>query len=166
MSSGLSRLPFTTGSTSDVDGFECGDTTWGILAAKWIREGGALASIQDRGTKVWLYINEDKRLVGFGSIGTTRRQHPPGSNDYANFVIIPQIAVAREFWGKPVNGLRYSHQILGDLLGQAYKLNHPLVLLQVHRDNAPALRLYEQFQFHLYRDANDKGYVTLAHKCP
>ena len=117
-----------------------------------------------RGTRVWLYYNEANALVGFGSLGTTRRQFPADSTTYASFSIIPALAVQSPFWGLPRDGTKYSHQILSQLIAEAIASGTELLILDVDIRNRHAIELYMQFGFSNYgmpRDTQQKMTVRL-----
>jgi GNAT superfamily N-acetyltransferase len=105
----------------------------------------------ERGVKVWLYLNEANEIVGFGALGVTRWKYPDPASRRVELVIIPAVALRKEFWGKPLGPTdqRYSSQIMQHLIGEALAWpGHPPVLgLFVHPDNHAAVRLYERFGF-------------------
>lgn len=136
----------------------CGDEPWSRAATEWLLGSDVWNSMQKLGTRVWLYRDESGVIVGFGSLGTTRRKWPPPSGEYANLVIIPMLGIDYRFQGKPADPrFRYSNQILSHLQYEAIQLfeSHqragrstlPVLMLYVHRDNARAIRLYEKFGF-------------------
>jgi ribosomal protein S18 acetylase RimI-like enzyme len=102
------------------------------------------------GTRVWLY--RDESLVGFGSIGTTRWSVPDEAGPKRKVSIIPWVAIAEAFRGRPAGvprDQRYSSLILDDLISEAASLMNcePYLCLCVHPDNAAAIRLYERHEF-------------------
>jgi GNAT superfamily N-acetyltransferase len=127
-------------------------------------------SVTQFGTKVWLFRREsDDQLIGFGSLGRTRRRWPPPSGQYVNLPIIPQLAVDVKFHGQPANDPpRYSHQILGHLIAEAREMAHEVgsavLLLYVHEQNARAMRLYEEFDFVADKTARSDNLVLMTHR--
>jgi len=116
--------------------------------SEWISGGRALQSMQQFGTKVWLYFNEAGFLVGFGSLGTTRRNWPPPNGDFQELGILPALAIQTDFQSGPKNDPpKFSDQIMNDLIYKARRLGPPILMLDVHKDNHPAIRLYERFDF-------------------
>jgi hypothetical protein len=101
--------------------FSCGDEPWSLAAAEWIQGDGVEKSVKQHGTQVWLFRRDsDDQLIGFGSLGRTRRRWPPPTGPYINLLIIPQLAVDIRFHGQPADDPpRYSHQILGHLIAEA-----------------------------------------------
>ncbi|MCD4728254.1 MAG: hypothetical protein K8R46_11360, partial [Pirellulales bacterium] len=135
-----------------VADFHCGDTTWGRAMSNWIRAPQTAKFGNARhDTTIWLYYNPDDRMVGFGSIGTTRRPHPSPDDSYENFSIIPALAVHSDFQHivpeSPTDNPRYSNQILSHLINEAMLLPHDFLVLHVHSDNTPALNLYRHYGF-------------------
>ena len=66
--------------------------------------------------------------------------------------IIPALAIRTEFQRLPCasgedGNPAFSHQIIGDLLANALLRRPNFVVLGVHRDNEPAIRLYRRFGF-------------------
>ena len=137
----------------------CGDDEpWSRAATEWMLGSEVWSSMQKHGTRVWLYRNHRGVIVGFGSLGTTRRKWPPPSGEYTNLLIIPMLGIDYRFRGQPADPrFRYSNQILSHLQLEAIQVfeSHqragrstlPLVTLYVHRENARAIRLYEKFGF-------------------
>jgi GNAT superfamily N-acetyltransferase len=136
----------------------CGNEPWSRAATEWLLGSEVWDSIQKHGTRVWLYRNDSDAIVGFGSLGMTRRKWPPLSDDYLNLLIIPMLGVDHRFHGQPPDPrFRYANQIVGHLRFEAIQLidSHgkagrstlPLLSLYVHRENRRAIRLYERFGF-------------------
>jgi GNAT superfamily N-acetyltransferase len=150
MSDSLRALDFTPELLDPVQDFDCGDAAYRRELADWIRNDAVPA--MEQGTKVWLYINEANEIVGYGSLGVTRWKYPDAQSTRVELVLIPAVALRKEFWGKP-EGVerdeRYSSQILRHLIDEAqdWPGEMPAVGLFVHPDNVAAIKLYERFQF-------------------
>ena len=136
----------------------CGDNTapWALAANEWILGSDKWESI-NRGSRVWLYRTEQGMLVGFGSLGKTRRRWPPPNGGYKNILIIPQLGIDYRCQGKPAGYQKFSHQIMSHLIHEAEELYRDdiaatrttlnLLTLFVHEENRRAIRLYENFGF-------------------
>lgn len=146
----LTKRRFTAADATIVAGFDCGTESWEVAQSNWITSTKVLESIERYGTDVWLYFSQSGELVGFGSVGRTRRPHPPGSNEFANFSTIPSLAVRRQFWGKPLQGEKFSTQIMDDLVLQAYGHKTELLILDVHVQNTHAESFYREYGFSDY----------------
>lgn len=148
----------TENDRSELLHLNCGVEPWSRAATEWMLGSEVWESIQKHGTRVWLYRNSQDVIVGFGSLGMTRRRWPPPRGEYANFPIIPMLGVDHRFHGQPPDPRhRYSNQIVSHLRFEAVQLiqSHqktgrttlPLLSLYVHRENLRAKRLYEKFGF-------------------
>jgi ribosomal protein S18 acetylase RimI-like enzyme len=134
-----------------VKDFDCGGHDWETEMADWIR----LPPTRKFGnanydTDIWLYFHPDGRVVGFGSLGTTRWKFPVPNGIRTQFSIIPALAIKSEFQRQPRSqrdGQKFSHQILGDLLGKALGHQTQFAGLFVHQLNTHAIRLYKKFGF-------------------
>jgi GNAT superfamily N-acetyltransferase len=111
-----------------------------------------------KGTRVWLFETAEKEIVGFGSLGTSRWSWPPPDGSKATITLIPMLGIAERFHGQPpAPELRYSRQIMGHLIAESRELARvgreteagepEWLALMVHRDNARAIRFYEQCGF-------------------
>lgn len=111
-------------------------------------------------TRVWVFRDEADSIVGFASLGPTRRRWPPPSGEYVSLLIIPQLGIDIRFRGQPPDReWRYANQIMRHVIFEAQdwasearrtkpnKGHFDLLMLQVHRDNHAARRLYERFGF-------------------
>ena len=126
-------------------------------------------ALEDRELFAEFRRDSDDQLIGFGSLGRTRRRWPPPTGEHINLLIIPQLAVDIRFHGQPADDPpRYSHQILGHLIAEArdeaVQTGVSLLLLYVHEQNARARRLYEQFDFTAVRTERDDPHVLMTHR--
>lgn len=139
----------------EVRTFHCGDEPWQVPLARWITGQAtedALFWMQERGTRVWLYALPSGEVVGYGSLGVTRWALDPDSRKRSEIYILPMLALRSAFQGKPerAGSLKFSHQILGDLVAKAARAESPAlpgVGLFVDTRNQPAISLYERFGF-------------------
>ena len=146
---------FTEEDRSELINLDCGEDASGRAATEWLHGSEVTESIKNRATRVWLYRNDAGVLVGFGSLGPSRRRWPPPDGSYSNLLFIPMLGIDIHFQGQPpAPHPRYSHQILSHLRYEAIQLfdEHqesrsstlPFLALYVHRDNVRAIRLYEK----------------------
>jgi ribosomal protein S18 acetylase RimI-like enzyme len=162
MPSALKRLPFGPDDVRAVQGFHCGDEPWEQEVAEWIKGHGAdnaLTHIQ-RGGYVWLYVNDDGDIVGYGSIGRSRWAWPTKKDKPRPVAIVPSFGVQDHFKGKPDDaprGSRYADVILRDLINEAtirlvYARSQgedaaPILSLFVHPQNNRAKVFYQRAGF-------------------
>ncbi|HEY8506142.1 MAG TPA: hypothetical protein VIL46_16265, partial [Gemmataceae bacterium] len=66
----LRFVVFTPESADLVRDFDCGDAPYQRELADWIRDEAEAAL--ERGTKVWLYVNQANEIIGYGSLGVSR----------------------------------------------------------------------------------------------
>jgi ribosomal protein S18 acetylase RimI-like enzyme len=155
----LYAVPFTEADQARLVGFSCGQEPWSRHVSEWILGSDVLDSMK-KGTRVWLFETEAKEVVGFGSLGTSRWNWPPPDGSKATIVLIPMLGIAERFHGQPPDlEWRYSRQIMGHLIAEAQKLalagaakaagEPQWLVLMVHRDNARAIRFYEQCGYEL-----------------
>lgn len=148
----------TTDDRPELIHLNCGDAPWSLAATEWMLGSDVWESIEKHKTQVWLYRNDKDVIVGFGSLGISRRRWPPPDGGYSNLLIIPMLGLDNRFHGQPANQkYRYSNQIVSHLRFEAMKLLEahrevgrntlPLLALYVHRENQRAIRLYEKFGF-------------------
>jgi len=148
----LEAEDFTAASLSAVQGFNSGDNPdWALPVNEWITGGGAVAALTaaKRRSATWLYWHR-KKLVGYGSLGTTVRPVPPPRGPKIEVSIIPFFGVDRHYHGRPrwaARSERFSGQIILDLIGRARLLRLPLLTLYCHIQNKRAMRFYEKFDF-------------------
>ncbi|MEX2176863.1 MAG: GNAT family N-acetyltransferase [Pirellulaceae bacterium] len=148
-----------------VAGVHCGNEPWALFAAQWIQAPqdmhGALKSIAQWGNKVWLYFDADSdQLVGFGSLGSAVW---PNYQPHA-VSIIPQLAIHANFHGKPLGAgeIRFSHQLLDDLIARAIALEPRRLVLTVDPGNEKARYLYREFGFEELPDLSPRGHVKMT----
>jgi GNAT superfamily N-acetyltransferase len=154
----LRFVVFTPDLLDAVRDFDYGEEPFQKELADWMRADAVPAL--ERGTKVWLYVNQVGEVVGYGSLGVTRWKYPDAASRKTELVIVPAVALRPVFWGKPEGPReeRYSWQIMGHLLdgALAWPGKLPAVGLFVHPDNKAAIKLYQHFGFlpfsHFYTD--------------
>ena len=151
-----------------VANFACGETEWGKAMADWIKAPQTARfgnSCHD--TTIWLYYHPDGRIVGFGSLGTTRWRNPYPAGPYEEFSIIPALAIQTPFQHLPPDNfggnVPFSHQILSDLIGRAVLNTPDFVVLYVHTQNIPAITLYGHFGFKKVPGERD-GYIRMQRR--
>lgn len=168
---------FTEADQSELAHFDCGeadDAPWARAANEWLF-GSDVWESKKRGTTVWLYRLASGVLVGFGSLGLTRRRWPPPDGGYANLLIIPMLGIDRQCHAQPPDEeMRYSRQILNHLLYEASQLYQSekergrsildLLTLWVHEDNCRAIRLYEKFGFAAVRSTAKKPMMLMVRR--
>jgi len=91
MSDLLRFVPFTEDLLDRVHGFDLGDVDFQKELGDWLRSD-AVAAMQ-RGTKVWLYVNQAGEIVGYGSLGVTRWKYPDGTARKTDVLIVPAVAL-------------------------------------------------------------------------
>jgi len=147
--------------------FDCGDHDYQRSVANWIKgmdpEDSVLTDVARRGTQVWVYYNQADELVGFGSLGTHEWSLPPHGKKKVPVVIIPNVAVARRFWGKPADD-PFADQIPDDLRNEAqrYRPTPQALVLCVHPLNQRALRFYERHHFVVIEPPLKDGHLCMA----
>lgn len=177
MSFQLFADPFTKADQLEMAGLHCGDEPFARAATAWITGSDAIDSISQYGSRVWVYRDESEAVVGFGSLGKTRWQWPPPSSDYTRLLMIPQLGIDVRYRGYPHDPeWRFSNQIMRHLIYEAQqwaseiRQEHPpkkhvsLLILQVHKDNRAAKRLYEKFGFVVTPGFERKGHLAMSHK--
>ncbi len=152
----LTAVEFQPEMLADIGNFDCGSESYQSELAGWLQNEASAVIV--KGTKVWLYFNQAGDIVGFGSLGPTNWRYPEPTSKRTAVVLIPAVAIRREFWGKPENvelEERYSSQILRQLVDEAgaWPGNPPAVGLYVHPENQAAIKLYERFHFHQFHQA-------------
>lgn len=122
---------------------------WEEYLNDWIKGEEPSHDINKRQNDVYLYYSKS-RLVGYGSLGTTRLADPrvPGSNGKCS--VIPTFAVSIDFQKEPRGCERYdrfSHRILSDLLLRSLLHGTTLMTLFVHQKNDNARGFYQKAGF-------------------
>jgi hypothetical protein len=146
MSHELTVVDFDASRLAAVAGFHCGSEPWALAAASWIAAPlefpGALLSMRDRGTTVWLfYLGES--LVGFASLGTTKWNQQ-------EIAYIPQLAIGVNYQGEPADAPRnerFAYQIISHVLAESLDRGFRTVGLRVDAENTRAVRFYENVGF-------------------
>ncbi len=149
-----------------VSAFDCGQDKFGKLATDWIRcvdpLNCAIQAIRDRQTQVFLYNNLAGELVGFGSLGKTTRKLKKVEEEWS---IVPHFGIAIQLRGLPAGAMwqdRYAASIMGDLMSLARDHQTPTLMLKVHQENTPAMKLYGRLGFKQFCGPNQDGYLTLT----
>ena len=123
----LTKKPFTEADLEmpEIQAFDCGPDRWDIEVATWIKSAsGDNSVIEDMkrfGTEVWLFRDDQGKLVGFSSLGQTKYTWPVGSKKKETVNVIPFVGVHKDFKGEPKEAERddkYAYQILDDLLAE------------------------------------------------
>jgi ribosomal protein S18 acetylase RimI-like enzyme len=155
----LYAVEFTEADRARLVGFSCGDEPWSKHVSEWILGSDVLDSMK-RGTRVWLFETAEGDIVGFGSVGTSQWRWPPPDGARTTIVLLPMLGIDVRYRGLPPDpAWRYSRQMMAHLVaegqriarewsGEAEKKPQWLVLM-VHRENARAIRFYEQCGFEL-----------------
>jgi hypothetical protein len=153
----LFPVPFDADLLPFVGGFDCGPDPWEQEPADWIQQH-ALEAIS-HGTKVWLYMNEQGFVVGFGSLDVSKSplRYPTPKSPKVPVLVIPELGLKKEFKGEPkaertsdpnTDG-RYSSQIMRHLLDNAHQWPGDMhaVILYVDPRNVRAIKLYQKYGF-------------------
>ncbi len=154
----LDKEEFTEDQWQEVQDFQCGESPYQVAVANWLKadkdaEESAVKAIHDndRPCRVWLYRLADGRLVGFGALGKSRWRWTGKKDPWVPISSVTWYAVHSDFQGKPIGPKeeRYSYRILEDLIGEAQvdQETHPVLALNVHKDNTRAIDLYMSIGF-------------------
>ncbi len=155
----LYAVPFQEADQDRLAGFCCGTEHYADYLREWI-QGSEVSDSLKRGTQVWLFENTVGQIVGYGSLGRTRWRWPLPDGKYDYLQILPALAVAEDFQGRPPDkDWRYSVQILSHLIAEAefnyrasLETKKPLLawlVLMVHNDNQRGIRFYQTIGFEL-----------------
>jgi hypothetical protein len=163
-SDSLAELP-------EVQAFFCGTDRWSRDVAEWIKgplsARSARRSMAERGNRVWLYWHPDGRLVGFSSLGETQWSMPPGYGATITCTVIPFLGLQHEFQGEPRDvekSLRFSRQIMGNVLGKCLLYGNRDIVLMVHKKNLRAQKLYTDFGFLGYERPDKRTNMLQMHR--
>lgn len=143
-----------------VRDFECGNAPWEVVVASWIK-GPVLDSIHKYHNRVWLYLTPNGELVGFGSLGHTRWRIPRTVDPHATISIIPMLGVQTQFQGQPSDvsrADRFSSQIMDHLQHESVAHDTDYLALEVHEQNARAIKFYESYGFSMLPDPQEKRF--------
>jgi GNAT superfamily N-acetyltransferase len=155
----LYAVDFTESERDRLSAVSFGADRYGKLVTEWLLGSDVLDSMQQRGTKVWLFETEDGQVAGIGSLGRCRRRWPPPHGDHKNLLLIPMLVVAQPFRGdrRPPEA-RVSTRIFQHILAEAEDLIAsrqtddrsallPRLLVYVHDANDRALRFWQRIGF-------------------
>jgi len=161
----LKKIPFDAELLPLVSDFNCSEEEpaklWEEEINDWIRmepatEDGALFWM-GKGTQVWLYVNEEDEVVGYGSLCESRWPDPAVVEKVPKIKrvpisLIPAVGLDRRFQKKPDGAEReerYSTKILRHLIREARRHvnRQPFLGLYVHPQNEKAIRLYQREHF-------------------
>lgn len=152
----LVRDDFTEDDLDEVQDFRCGDLYYQKEVSDWLkgREGDcALTDISkvDAPARVWLYRDEEERLVGFGSLAPSEWRWTANKDPWipVNTIIWCGLHVDFQRDLYEPKHMRYSNQIMDDLVGEAREEREkfPVLGLYVQEENEPAIKLYRRFKF-------------------
>ena len=127
--------------------FSCGDLPRDKEVADFLRVH-AIEQVEGNRLGVWLYFDDNAKLVGFSSLGRTEWGYPKPNGQKVTVQIIPYMAVSSSQQGKG-----YSRTIVGDVIAEAVLLKDAtsdLLGLYVHVDNAIAIGVYFGVGFENY----------------
>jgi hypothetical protein len=169
----LRKVPFTAALLPSVQSFECGEYPWELEVSNWIRgiadaDGYSVRTVlAQNSASVWLYINNQGLITGFGSVGAGKWRYPgtKSKDPFMPLSVIPMVGVRTQFQGQPkVQGIkRYAVQIMDHLRAEAetFKAERPRLGLMVHPLNRHAVDFYEFYGFKLY-PSQYRGYLKMS----
>jgi len=157
----LTKRSFTSEdlALAEIQQFQCGPERWDGEVADWIESpSGPKSALHDMGayrTEVWLYLDDQGELVGFGSLGQTTYTWPVGGKKKEPVNLIPFIGIHEKFKGEPKDAARddkYAYQILDDLLACAAEKSvvsgvYALIVPNVDGENGRAINFYQNRDF-------------------
>lgn len=169
---------FSSSDQSEMADLHCGDSAWARAASEWIKGSEVFDSIEKSRTKVWVFRNSSDVVVGFGSLNATGwKRWPPPKGPRSRLLYIPQLGIDSCFQGRPEDPKwRYSKQIMEHLIYEARmlaiqirdtkkKAKHvDLLCLHVHKDNEPARKVYERFEFEKLPGFEENNLHLMVHK--
>jgi RimJ/RimL family protein N-acetyltransferase len=177
MSFQLFADPFTEADQPAMVGLHCGDEPWARAATAWITGSDVLDSRHNHRTRVWVFRDDADSIVGFASLGPTQWRWPPPDGRYTRLLMVPQLGIDARFRGQPPDpAWRYSNQVMSHLIFEAQewaseirrtkpaKKHVKLLILQVHKDNLAARRLYEKFDFIAMPNFESRDHIVMSHK--
>ena len=159
MSHQLESYVFTEADYDKVQGFDCGEEDYKREVSDWLKgpknlgHNSALGTITDpkAPNRVWLYRNQEERLVGFGAIGRSEWRWTKGKDPWVPVSLIIWCGIHVEFQNDRCEPkeMRYSNQIVEDLIAAAAEDSEqfPVLGLCVAQDNSKATKLYKRFKF-------------------
>jgi hypothetical protein len=120
MSAILTPIRFGKKDIGKMQEFRCGSLPHQSPLADWIKSH-SLAALESK-TRIWIYENTDKKIVGYGSLGKTKVTFVDTGME-VKVPCIPCLAIHEDYWGKPDDVLdkeeRYSRQIVRHLQKEA-----------------------------------------------
>src|SRR5436309_3230300 len=125
-----------------IAALDCGQDQFGKIATAWIKcvdpDDSAIQAKAEKNTDIYLYNTPAGQLVGFGSLGKTKRKIRGVEEEWS---IIPHIGIDAQFRGCPPGVPwhdKYGASIMIDLMALARDHNTPTLMLYVHKDNSRA----------------------------
>lgn len=169
---GLQRIPFTVEMLPGVQQFDCGSESWERVVAEYLKAPDSepesavastlLPSSHPHHARIWLYINQDGELVGFGALANGNQRYPKPKDDPIPVCILTYLALDKRFHGKPdgPSEQRFATRILRSLIDEAKltAIERPLLILYVDEANEKAIRFYQKAGFaELHKPYKDKA---------
>jgi hypothetical protein len=148
----IRREPLTLKLLPQFEHFHCGHDPWDVEVADWItgRSADCVAvDIQERRCKVFAYRNRADDLIGFAALGKTNGEWPQQTSPRLPVAIIPWMGLHTKFHGRPggEGEVRYSDQIVADLVYEAAQYKRRYLVLFVHPQNVGAIKVYSRNGF-------------------
>jgi ribosomal protein S18 acetylase RimI-like enzyme len=159
MSHELVRDDFTEADWDEVQDFRCGELYYQKEVSDWLK-GTAEPAVESalnaihhptHPSRVWLYRDQDENMVGFGALARSEWRWTRGKDPWIPVTVITWCAIHSDFQGdnyEPKH-MRYSNQIMDDLIGEASEdaERYPVLGLFVQEENVGAIKLYRRFKF-------------------
>ena len=169
---------FSHADQAEMSDLHCGDDAWSRASVEWILGSSVLDSIEKQNTRVWIFRDVEDSIVGFASLNQTGdKKWPPPAGPRTRLLYIPQLAIASQFHGKPDDpAWRYSNQIMAHLVLEACEIAKKVretkkakkhitqLFLHVHKDNVPAQKVYQRFEFELLDGFESNNHLIMSHK--